>query len=280
MKSGWIAILAWSTCASLSGAARPSSLHLSREAYLDRVNAAWLAQVIGMLAGYQFEHKQGAAVPVDRLPERFRGAPLDHVPLDDDWYYEIVALRAFEKYGIGMSVAQLGRQWVDNRAGFWSTSKAARELLEAGIEAPFSGHPKYNRYWSTIGAQVSAEIYGLVGPGMPNAAAALGREMGHVQGYAEGADGSAFVAGMVSLAFSETDPKRLVRRATTLIPPESPYHQALIEALELAGKGAPVNAVTAAIQRRWGPDYQTTNSAVINGAVTAMAVWSGEGDLW
>ncbi len=147
------------------------ALTLSREAYVDRVHAAWVGQFLGMLMGYQFEHKQGAVSQVGRLPETFRGKRLDEVPLDDDWYYEVVALRAFEKYGIGLTAQQLGRQWLENKAGFWSCSKQALQLLQRGIQAPDTGHPRYNRSWFTVGAQISAEVFGLVTPGMPNAAA-------------------------------------------------------------------------------------------------------------
>ena len=260
-------------------AAAQQAVSLSRQAYIDRVQAAWTAQVLGMLIGYPFEHKQGAVASADKLPATFRGKPLDHVPLDDDWYYEIVALRAFEKYGIGLTAGQLGRQWLENRAGFWSCSREALQLLERGIAAPDTGHPRYNRAWFTVGAQLSAEIYGLVAPGMPNAAARLGREMGHVQGYAEAADGSAFVAGMLSLAFCERDTKQIVRRAARLIDPRSPFRQALDHAIGGAERGLTVHDIAAEIQNRWGADYQTTNSAVINGALTALAVWFGDGDF-
>ncbi|HOK47536.1 MAG TPA: ADP-ribosylglycohydrolase family protein, partial [Bryobacteraceae bacterium] len=152
-------------------------------------------------------------------------------------------------------------------------------LLERGIQAPDTGHPRYNRSWFTIGAQFSAEIYGMVAPGMPNLAARLGREMGHVQGYAEAADGSAFVAGLLSLAFAENDPKQVVRQAARLIDPSSPYRQALDQTIAMAERGRPYGEIAREIQDRWGVEYQTTNSAVINGAITALAVWFGEGDF-
>ncbi|MGE5568389.1 MAG: hypothetical protein ACM3S5_05050 [Rhodospirillales bacterium] len=147
-------------CVSVQPARRQSAatLNLSRDEYIDRVHAAWMGQVLGMLMGYQFEHKQGAVAPVDRLPEIFRGQRLDFVPLDDDWYYEIVALRAFEKHGIGLTVRQLGEQWLENKAGFWSCSRETLRLLERGIQAPDTGHPRYNRSWFTIGAQLSAVL--------------------------------------------------------------------------------------------------------------------------
>jgi len=42
-----------------------------------------------------------------------------YAPVDDDYYYEMVRLRAFEKYGIGLTVEQLGQQWLENNAGSW-----------------------------------------------------------------------------------------------------------------------------------------------------------------
>ncbi len=55
-------------------------------------------------------------------------------------------------------------------------------MLERGIKPPATGHPRFNKYWATVAAQFSAEIYGLLAPGMPNTAARLGREFGHLQG--------------------------------------------------------------------------------------------------
>lgn len=279
MKQALGALLLTVLAAGPARADQAPPIMLTRDAYVDRVHAAWVGQVLGMLMGYQFEHKQGAVAPVERLPETFRGKRLDEVPLDDDWYYEVVALRAFEKYGIGLTARQLGRQWLENKAGFWSCSKEALRLLERGIAAPDTGHPRYNRSWFTVGAQISAEIYGLVTPGMPNAAARLGREMAHVQGYAEAADGSVFMAGMLSLAFAGRDPKQIVRQAAQLIDVSSPFRQALDQTIVLAERGRPFAEIAGAIQERWGVQYQTTNSAVINGALTALAVWFGDGDF-
>src|SRR5688572_2363690 len=178
------------------------SLRLSREQYLDRVQAAWTAQIIACLMGFQFEHKVAATEPVTNYP-----AKVERALVDDDWYYEMCALRAFEKHGIEMTVEQLGRQWLENACGSWGSSEQARLNLSKGINAPDSGHPRYNKLWFSIGPQFSAELYGLLAPGMPNVAGELARKLGHINGYAEGVDGAVFMAGMVSLAFDETDPR-------------------------------------------------------------------------
>ncbi len=87
------------------------------------------------------------------------------------------------------------------------------------------------------------------------------------------------MAGMLSLAFAERDPKQIVRKAARLIDPSSPYRQALDQTISLAERALPFPEIAAAIQARWSAKYQTTNSAVINGALTALAIWFGDGDF-
>jgi ADP-ribosylglycohydrolase len=97
--------------------------------------------------------------------------------------------------------------------------------------------------------------------------------------YAEAADGSTFVAGMLSLAFVERGPKQIVRKAARLIDPISPYRQALDQTISLAESQQPFHEIAIAIQARRSAKYQSTNSAVINGTLIALAVWFGEGDF-
>jgi hypothetical protein len=114
---------------------------------------------------------------------------------------------------------------------------------------------------------------------MPNTAGRIARNLGHVNGYAEGADGAVFMAGMVSLAFTETDPRQVVRKAAQLIHPRSPYRQCLDLVIGMAERGASPEEVANAVEDRWHIEYPATNNAVANGGLVAMAVWFGEGDF-
>jgi ADP-ribosylglycohydrolase len=246
---------------------------MSASEYEDRIRASWYGQIAGTLMGFAFEHRAAAAAAVDAIPDRFKG-----IPIDDDWYYEMVAVRAFERFGIKMTVAQLGEQWKQNNAGSWGSSEQARLLLARGLSAPDTGHPRYNRLWFSIGPQFSADLYGMITPGMPNTAARIAREYGHVNGYAEGTDGAVFMAGMVSLAFVENDSRQVVRQAARLVHPTSPYRQALDLVVAMADAGATAERVAGAVEDRWHIEYPATNNAVANGALVAMAVWFGGGD--
>ena len=249
------------------------TLEMTAAEYEDRLRAAWYGQIAATLMGFAFEHRAAAAAVVEAIPDRFKG-----MPVDDDWYYEMVAVRAFERFGIAMTAAQLGEQWKLNNAGSWGSSEQARLLLARGLSAPDTGHPRYNRLWFTIGPQFSADVYGMITPGMPNTAARIAREYGHVNGYAEGADGAVFMAGMVSLAFVENDSHQVVRKAARLLSPKSPYRQALDLVATMADAGSTAEAVAGAVEDRWHIEYPATNNAVANGALVAMAVWFGGGD--
>lgn len=268
------ATLAMDGLAKDANAVSSSEFQLTRADYADRAHAAWIAQIIGVELGLAHEHRKAS---VEWLDEIAKGR--DHGWVDDDWYYEMSALRAFEKYGPEMTVQQLGEQWQKDVCGTWGSSREARLLMERGIQPPDTGHPRYNHSWWTIGPQFSAEIYGLLAPAQPNFAARLARGFGHINGYAEGVDGAVFVAGMVSLGFVECDPQVIVRKAATLIHPESPYRKCIDEIIAMADAGKTFEEIERSVIERWSMVYPGTNNAVPNGGCIALSLWFGESDF-
>jgi ADP-ribosylglycohydrolase len=254
--------------------ARPGKLILSESQYRDRVRAIWTAQMIAQMTGLLFEHKPASVLKNTPLVQADGFAPVD-----DDYYYEMVAIRAFERYGIRLTVRQLGAQWLENNAGSWGSSEQTLLLLKRGIEPPDTGSPRYNKLWWTIGPQFSSDVYGALAPGMPNVAAEMARRLTHINGYAEGTDGAVFVSGMVSLGFVETDTRVIVRKAAHLISPLSPYRQCLDMVIAMAEAGKSPQEISQAIDERWGVEYPATNNAVLNGGIVAMSVWFGGGDF-
>ena len=249
-------------------------LRLSRADYANRAHAAWVAQMAAVYLGFPFDNQAASVKWLKDYPR-----PYTHSIVDDDWYYEMSALRAFEKHGTGMTVQQLGEQWLADRCGSWGSSREARLNMERGVRPPDCGHPRYNRSWWTIAPQFSAEIHGLLAPDRPNLAARLAREFGHINGYAQAVDGATFVAGMVSQAFVENDPRTIVRQAAALIHAESPYRKCLDEIIVLADAGKSFEDIEHIVIERWTAAYPGTNNAVANGGIVALCVWFGEGDF-
>lgn len=247
---------------------------ISRAEYEDRVRAIWTAQMAATLMAMPYEHTTASVESLEDLPERRTAAPVD-----DDWYYEMCAIRGFEKYGIRMSVEDLGKQWLENHCGSWGASRQARLNMEKGVPAALAGHPRYNRLWFAIGAQFSSDVYGALAPGLMNVAGRMAREYGHITAYAEGTDGGVFVAGMVSTAFFEKDPKQVVRKASRLIHPDSPYRQCLDQVIAMAESGRSFEDVVSTVEDRWHIEYPATNNAVANGGIVAASVWFGGGEF-
>jgi ADP-ribosylglycohydrolase len=247
---------------------------ISLDDYKDRVYGAWLGGIVGTMLGWTFEgHPRNVDAHLDHYINTYT-----YAPVDDDYYYEMVALYGFERHGIAMTIEQLGEMWVEYQAGTWGSSEQARLLLEKGIKAPHSGEPRYNRWFHTVGAQFSSDMYGMITAGMINLAGATARQYSHVNGYAEGSDGAVFVAGCISEAFFETDPEKVVREAAALISPKSNYRKALDQVLEGFDRKEDWRQLASEIEDRWRPDYPQMNNSVANGALVALGVLYGEGD--
>ncbi len=254
-------------------ASAPKSRAIRLSAYRDKVHAAWIGGIVGTIFGWPFEGQPENATMVDHYLRSYNFAPVD-----DDYYYEMVALYGFERYGLGMTVEQLGDMWKEYQAGSWGSSEQARLLLAKGIRAPLTGAPRYNRWFHTIGPQFSSDIYGMISPGMVNLAGRVTRTYSHVNGYAEGSDGAVFVAACISEAFFETDTVTIVRQAAQLINAGSNYRKALDQVLEGYAEGKDWRQLARETEARWRPDYPQLNNSVANGALVAIALIYGKGD--
>jgi hypothetical protein len=253
--------------------AHAADRRITLDEYRDKVYGAWIGQIAGTSYGFNFEGKARNAVQLDHYLNKY-----EHALVDDDYYYEMVALYGFERHGVGMTIEQLGDMWKEYKAGTWGSSEQARLALERGIKAPESGSPRYNRWFHTIGPQFSSDIYGMISPGMVNLAGTVARNYSHVNGYAEGSDGAVFVAACISEAFFETNPVKIVRQAAQLIDPRSNYRKAIDFVLASYEQGKPWRQIATESEARWRPDYPTLNNSVANGALVAIGILFGEGD--
>ncbi|MBM4050463.1 MAG: ADP-ribosylglycohydrolase family protein [Planctomycetes bacterium] len=256
--------------------------------YRDRVAGSWIGENIAVIMSLPFEGKP-------RAPERLTGymrwkdpknfaAGIEPwtpaaAPCDDDTYYEMVALRAFERFGPDLTPRQLGEQWLADGAGFYASSLAARKLMLAGHWPPESGHPKLNPHCNTIGAQFSSELYGMIAPGHINLAAATARLYNHINGYAEGSDGGVLFAAMLSEAMLERDMQRVVSRSLLVLDPRAPTRIAAEEILAFKAQGLDWPEAAARSQQRWKPLYPQVNNSVANAALVVVGLLYGHGDF-
>lgn len=261
------------TAALSATGAQAADRRISIADYRDKVYGAWAGQIAGASYGFAFEGKARNVVELDHYLGRYEAALVD-----DDYFYEMVALYGFERFGLNMTLPQLGEMWKEYRAGTWGSSEQTRLALERGISAPDTGSPRYNRWFHTIGPQFSSDIYGMISPGMVNLAGAVARKYSHINGYAEGSDGAVFVAACISEAFFESNPVKVVKQAAQLIAPGSNYRKALDLVIAGYEQGKNWRTIAAESEARWRPDYPQMNNSVANGALVALGIMFGEED--
>ncbi|NWG14993.1 MAG: ADP-ribosylglycohydrolase family protein [Chloroflexi bacterium] len=263
--------------------------------YDERVYAGWLGKCIGVrfgapLENWTYEHIR------DHLGElewyAFGEGGKVFKP-DDDTSVPMLFIRALEDFGDDPTAAQLGDTLLnylgDQHGTIWwggygiSTEHTAYVNLANGIPAPRSGSIIQNGAATAeqIGGQIFSDIWGLVAPNDPARAAALAERAASVTHDGNGIYGGRFVAALVSAAFSEADPKRLIEIGLQHIPADSEYAR-VIRAMVDFHRQNPTDwrAGYAHLKANFGYDrYPGVVHIIPNAGIIALGLLYGEGDF-
>jgi hypothetical protein len=151
---------------------------------------------------------------------------------NDDCYVEMTFLKTLEQYGLGVGIRQAGIDFANSGYPLWHANEFGRENLRKGIAPPDSGHPKFTAHADDIDYQIESDFAGIISPGLPNQAIALGDLFGHVVNYGDGVYAGQFIAAMYSEAYFESNIVKLIHNALRCIPPESQYAEMVRDMLQ------------------------------------------------
>ncbi len=284
----WTAILLaaiWSQAPSAERQFR----RLSVQDYRDKMKAGWIGQMAGVGWGGPTEFRwNGQIIPEDRVPA-WEPRMINQFN-QDDIYVEQTFVRTLEVHGLDVSIRQAGIDFANSRFRLWHANRAGRDNLRAGIAPPDSGHPKFNHHADDIDYQIDADYSGLVAPGLPNVAIALGEKFGRIINYGDGLYGGQFIGAMIAEAFFQSDPVKLVEFGLTAIPEGSQYAECIRDTLKWWRENPDNWEKTWALieekynrnpqYRRFSCDKGLKNiDAKINGAYVVMGLLYGRGDL-
>jgi hypothetical protein len=264
------------------------------ETYRQKMIAGWLGQMTGVSLGAPTEFRYlGEIIPEDEVPQPRPGLMNDAFN-QDDLYVEMTFLKSLDDYGLDVSAAQAGIDFTNSEYQLWFANLAARSNLRLGIAPPDSGHPAFSRYSDDIDFQIESDFAGLISPGLPNSAIALGEKFGSIMNYGDGLYAGQFMACMYSEAFFERDPRALVEYGLSCIPAESQYAEAIRDVLRWSQEHPDDWTQTWALvneKYHLNPDYRRYSSneaagmppefnidAKINGAYVVMGLLYGQGD--
>lgn len=265
--------------------------------YDERVYTGWLGKCIGVRFGAPLENWTYEEIR-DNLGELRSYLNEDRNKIfkpDDDTALPMILIRALEDYGATseISAEAMGKTWLnylaDEQGTLWwggygiSTEHTAYRNLQAGIKAPMSGSIAMNgkTLAEQIGGQIFSDIWGLVAPNQPELAADLAEKAASVSHDGNGIFGGRFIAAMVSAAFSENKPLKLLKIGLEQIPVGCEYARVIHAMIDFHNQyPEDWHACYAHLKANFGYDkYSGVVHIIPNAGVIALAMLYGEGNF-
>lgn len=261
---------------------------ISIEDYRDRMEGAWIGQMVGVSWGQPTEFRwSDAIIPDEKVPTWRSEMPLEMAYGNDDLYVEMTFLRTLEQYGLDVSIRQAGLDFANSEYGLWCANRAGRTNLRKGIAPPDSSHPSFNLRANDIDYQIESDYAGIISPGCPREVIRLGNVFGRLMNFGDGMWAGQFVGAMYAEAFFTSDVDRLLDAGLRAIPSESDYAKMVRGVRELHRK-FPTDwtktweGIRAAWSKKYNPQMKDSNGGIdvrLNGALVVMGLLYGNGDL-
>lgn len=274
----------------LAGAQQGAMRRISRAVLEDKVRGGWAGQMIGVSYGAPTEFRSNGMIIEGNLRNYLDWSPkrLENAIDQDDLYVEMTFAEVMDTVGLEATSEQYGEMFKDSRYDLWHANAGARRLLNHGLKAPMSGHPRHNLHADDIDFQIESDFIGLMTPGLPREGNKYADRVGRVMNWGDGLYGGMFFAGMYAAAFFETDARKVVEQGLRSIPAESGYGRIIRDVLDWSARHPEDWTKTwNLIQEKWdkndacpdGAQAAFNIEAKLNGAYVALGILYGKGDF-
>jgi len=197
---------------------------------------------------------------------------------DDDTDYTIMGLHILERFGPDFTTMNVGQSWL-YLFPYWQVFTAERVAyrnLVNGIFPPESA-TYMNPYREWIGAQIRADMWGYVSPGMPDLGAELAYRDACLSHVKNGIYGELFVSAMISAAFATRDIKKVIDTGLSVIPKKSRLAEAVKDVLAWSEASGDWRDTWSRINDKYG-HYHFVHT-INNAAIVLMGLLHGGGDF-
>jgi len=271
----------------------------------DRIYGAWLGRCVGCLLGKPVEGwprdkiekylKTVGKYPLsnyfpkpksgeckDLVPESRRAFReyIDHMLRDDGIDYTMLNLMVLEEFGRTFTSKDVSSSWLAHLSywGIYTAERVAYKNFVNSIWPPESGEYR-NPYREWIGSQIRGDIFGLVNPGDPQAAAEMAYRDAIVSHRKNGIYGEMFVSAALAaaLVLHADDLESVVKAGLAVIPERSSLAKALRETMSWAIETDDWQTTLARVKEKYG-NYHPVHT-IINAAIVVLALVHGEGDF-
>jgi len=285
---------------------RKITLKLTEEQIFDKIYGGWLGRCAGCLLGKPVEGllkdqieewlKLADAYPLNNyfppLPDvkgvsdwlKLRSSRLDvllghitRMARDDDIDYPIINLHLFETKGFKFTTADVGNNWLENLPynKVYTAERVAYKNLVNGLVPPDTAF-YMNPYREWIGAQIRADMFGYVTPGMPEFGAELAYRDASLSHVKNGIYGEMFVSAMISAAFTTSNIEEIINIGLSEIPKKSRLTEAMKNVVALSKEYNDWKDAWQKINKEYG-HYHGVHT-INNAALVLLGLLYGKGD--
>jgi hypothetical protein len=256
---------------------------MSLEQLRDHIYGGWAGMLIGGLEGLPHEFKYNDA-PRGSLPEFTfleNGARSD-----DDNDFEWTHLWFMDKERvIKLPYPRIVEIWKGNmNQGIWVANKRARELMDEGVVPPDTGRAPRNRHATyNLSGQFCVESYGLIAPGMPQAAGEIGLHYARIAVCEEPLQATQYWTSLISLLpFHEGALDHALTSALGSVDPESAMAEVAADAQRLYRQHPQDwKAARQSLREKWNVQRRWNgNSTPVNGGMVLLALLYGQEDFY
>jgi len=269
----------------------------------DRIYGAWLARCAGcqlgkpvegdskaniriaaeLSTGYPLSNYFGAIVNPPPSISRRHWSPnntslidrMSFMERDDDTDYTIAGLRILEMYGVDFTTEHIAGYWLSQfpyHRVYTAERIAYRNLVDGLMPPETARYLNPAREW--IGAQIRADAFGYVCPGLPEKAAELAFKDASLSHTKNGIYGEMMVAGMIAAAFVTDDIDQIVEIGLSEIPAECRLAKAIRDTVEWTKSDGDWEKTADRIAAELG-HYQGCHT-ITNAAIVVLGLVAGQ----
>lgn len=133
--------------------------------------------------------------------EEYEKDRLTKVPVDDDVTYTILNLLVLREYGADFTTKQVGEAWKKYLPRACTAEEVVLNHLHSGVPAEQAADLD-NPYAQWIGADIRADVWGYVAPGLPEQAAAMAYQDAYLTHRRNGIYGEMYYSSVIAAAFA------------------------------------------------------------------------------
>jgi len=235
----------------------------------DKIYGSFYGKCIGLALGQPVEGHPKEAIEkklraVDAYPltyyfpdnfetglKKFLRGSLDGAPPNDDTTLMMASVMALRDKGVKITARDIAESWLKYVTGGCTAEGIALANLQKGMWPPECAIVD-NPYRQWIGAQMRAEIWGMIAPGMPKVAAHYAEQDAMVTHVRNGIYGEQYMAAAVSIAFIEKNPRTIAQEALKVVPANSDYARVIEDVIACYDEGKTWKQAWQVLDQRYG----------------------------